>query len=104
MCSSDLIRHLEGELLHLVRDALSEPAARDRAIFRPEATAALLAEPNATRTTLDGNALWQVALLELWLQSLPTPGTPAGTSAVTSTATAADLSAAEAPNTFEAPP
>ncbi|GAB97028.1 asparagine synthase (glutamine-hydrolyzing) [Kineosphaera limosa] len=98
------IRHLEGELLHLVRDALSEPAARDRAIFRPEATAALLAEPNATRTTLDGNALWQVALLELWLQSLPTPGTPAGTSAVTSTATAADLSAAEAPNTFEAPP
>lgn len=68
------IRHLEGDLLTLVSDALHSQAARDRGIFRPEALAGMLASPNDTRTTLDGNALWQVALLELWLQTLPTPG------------------------------
>ena len=31
---------------------------------------ALLDAPNDTRTTLGANALWQVALLELWLQSM----------------------------------
>lgn len=79
------IRHLEGELLDLVRDALGSAAARERGIFRPEAVAGLLADPNANRTTLDGNALWQVALLELWLQALPGPGT-AGVTAPTGTA------------------
>lgn len=63
------IRHLEGAVLDLVRDG--SRAARERGVFRPEAVSALLADPNATRTTLDGNTLWQVALLELWLQSLP---------------------------------
>jgi asparagine synthase (glutamine-hydrolysing) len=29
----------------------------------------MLADPNTTRTTLGSNALWQLALLELWLQS-----------------------------------
>ena len=28
----------------------------------------LLAEPNEHQTTLEGNKLWQVALLELWLE------------------------------------
>ena len=28
----------------------------------------LLADPNTTRTTLGSNALWQLALLEMWLQ------------------------------------
>lgn len=63
------IRHLEGEVLDLVRDTLGAQAARDRAIFRDEPVAALLADPNTTRTTLGSNELWQVAMLELWLQS-----------------------------------
>lgn len=71
------IRHLEGELLDMVRDTLTSRAARDRAIFRPEAVDELLARPNDIRTTLDGNALWQVALLEMWLQALPTGGSDA---------------------------
>jgi asparagine synthase (glutamine-hydrolysing) len=29
---------------------------------------AMLADPNAHRTNLDGSTLWQVGLLELWLQ------------------------------------
>jgi asparagine synthase (glutamine-hydrolysing) len=64
------IRHLSGQLLGEVRDALAAPAARERGLFRPEYVQALLAAPNTTRTTLDANALWQVGLLELWLQQL----------------------------------
>ncbi|BBH63961.1 asparagine synthetase B [Actinoplanes sp. OR16] len=62
------IRHLEGTMLEKVRDALSAPAARDRALFRPAYVEALLADPNTPRTTLGANQLWQLALLEMWLQ------------------------------------
>ncbi|MEU8658442.1 N-acetylglutaminylglutamine amidotransferase [Actinoplanes philippinensis] len=62
------IRHLEGPVLDMVRDALHAPAARDRALFRPEYVDALLADPNTPRTTLGANQLWQLALLEMWLQ------------------------------------
>ena len=29
----------------------------------------MLRDPNAHRTNLDGSTLWQLGLLELWLQS-----------------------------------
>ncbi|HWS32815.1 MAG TPA: N-acetylglutaminylglutamine amidotransferase [Actinoplanes sp.] len=64
------IRHLEGPMLDLVRDVLHTPAARDRALFRPDYVEALLADPNTPRTTLGANQLWQLALLEMWLQQL----------------------------------
>jgi asparagine synthase (glutamine-hydrolysing) len=64
------IRQLSGPYLDRVRDALMDPAAKTRNLFRPEAVATMLAEPNATRTTLGSNALWQLALLEMWLQQL----------------------------------
>ena len=63
------IRQLEGEYLALARDALLDPVARDRGLFRPAVVEAMLAAPNETRTTLGSNALWQLALLELWLQA-----------------------------------
>jgi asparagine synthase (glutamine-hydrolysing) len=62
------IRHLEGPMLEKVRDALSAPAARDRGLFRPDYVESLLADPNTPRTTLGANQLWQLALLEMWLQ------------------------------------
>ncbi|MGA5304801.1 N-acetylglutaminylglutamine amidotransferase [Nucisporomicrobium flavum] len=62
------IRHLEGPMLELVRDALHAPAARARGLFRKEYVDALLADPNTARTTLGANQLWQLALLEMWLQ------------------------------------
>jgi asparagine synthase (glutamine-hydrolysing) len=62
------IRQLEGPYLDRVRAALSDPAARRRGLFRDEAVRGMLADPNATRTTLGSNALWQLALLEMWLQ------------------------------------
>jgi asparagine synthase (glutamine-hydrolysing) len=62
------IRHLSGELLGDVRDALFSRAARERGLFRREYVDDLLSDPNKHRTTLDANALWQLGLLELWLQ------------------------------------
>jgi asparagine synthase (glutamine-hydrolysing) len=62
------IRHLEGAMLEKVRDALFAPAARARGLFRPEYVDALLKDPNTPRTTLGANQLWQLALLEMWLQ------------------------------------
>jgi asparagine synthase (glutamine-hydrolysing) len=64
------IRHLDGPVLDLVRDALACDAARSRGLYRPEAVKRLLAAPNETRTTLGSNALWQLAVLEMWLQSM----------------------------------
>jgi asparagine synthase (glutamine-hydrolysing) len=62
------IRHLEGPMLDMVREALHAPAARARGLFRTEYVDALLADPNTARTTLGANQLWQLALLEMWLQ------------------------------------
>jgi asparagine synthase (glutamine-hydrolysing) len=64
------IRHLHGEVLEMVRDALTNDAARARGLYRPETVDALLAAPNETRTTLGSNALWQLAVLEMWLQGM----------------------------------
>ncbi|MEU7619185.1 N-acetylglutaminylglutamine amidotransferase [Micromonospora rifamycinica] len=63
------LTHLEGKLLDRVRDALSAPQARRRDLFRADYVTALLAEPNAELTPLNGNKLWQLGLLEMWLQS-----------------------------------
>jgi asparagine synthase (glutamine-hydrolysing) len=62
------IRHLEGPMLERVREALYAPSARARGLFRKEYVDALLADPNTPRTTLGANQLWQLALLEMWLQ------------------------------------
>jgi asparagine synthase (glutamine-hydrolysing) len=63
------IRHLEGPLLERVRDALHTQAARDRHLFRADYVSMLFERPNEVRTTLGSNVLWQLGLLELWLQS-----------------------------------
>ena len=63
------LKHLEGPYLNLVKSALLAPAARERGIFRKEYIDKLLGEPNDHSTRLGSNKLWQIALLELWLQS-----------------------------------
>jgi asparagine synthase (glutamine-hydrolysing) len=63
------ITHLEGKVLGLVRDALESDAARERGLFRPDYVHALLDAPNEELTPLRGNKLWQLGLLELWLQN-----------------------------------
>jgi asparagine synthase (glutamine-hydrolysing) len=62
------LSHLDGPVLELARDALSSEQVERRAIFDPAYVEILLADPNGHQTTLEGNTLWQVALLELWLR------------------------------------
>jgi asparagine synthase (glutamine-hydrolysing) len=63
------LKYLGGPYLELVRDALSAPAARHRGLFAPAYLSALFADPAAHITPLRGSELWQVGLLELWLQT-----------------------------------
>ncbi|MEU0289244.1 N-acetylglutaminylglutamine amidotransferase [Streptomyces sp. NPDC006147] len=63
------IRHMAGPVLQRVRDTLNAPEARARGVFREEYVAELLAAPDAHRTRRGANTLWQVALLETWLQA-----------------------------------
>ncbi|BCL15740.1 asparagine synthetase B [Micromonospora sagamiensis] len=63
------LTHLEGKVLDRVRDALHAPEARRRDLFRADYVDALLTDPNAELTPLNGNKLWQLGLLEMWLQS-----------------------------------
>ncbi|WP_018829796.1 N-acetylglutaminylglutamine amidotransferase [Salinispora tropica] len=63
------LTHLEGKLLDRVRDALSAPEAHRRGLYRTDYVNALLDDPNAELTPLNGNKLWQLGLLEMWLQS-----------------------------------
>jgi asparagine synthase (glutamine-hydrolysing) len=67
------IRHLEGDLYALVRSALTSRVAQQRGLFEPAFIDKLLDEPNALRSNLGVNALWQAGLLELWLQEQQIP-------------------------------
>ena len=62
-----LLSHLAGPVLDYVTDALTTPQARGRGVFNPAYIDRLLADPNGQLTTLEGNRLWQIALLEIWL-------------------------------------
>lgn len=61
--------YVRGPYLEMMRDILGSQAARNRGLFRPEYVQKLLANPEQHITRLKGSALWQVALLELWLQT-----------------------------------
>jgi asparagine synthase (glutamine-hydrolysing) len=63
------LKYLRGPYLDLVRDALSSPAAKGRGLFRQEYVDRLLAAPEEHLTPLRGSKLWQLGLLELWLQA-----------------------------------
>ncbi|MEX0899960.1 MAG: N-acetylglutaminylglutamine amidotransferase [Gammaproteobacteria bacterium] len=62
------LKHLEGAYLDMVRSALQSPAAQQRGLFQRAYVDELLSAPNAQLTPLRGSKLWQLALLELWLQ------------------------------------
>jgi asparagine synthase (glutamine-hydrolysing) len=66
------LTYLRGPFLDLVREALHAPAAKERALFEPdyvERLLAMAAHDQEELTPLRGNVLWQLGLLELWLQS-----------------------------------
>ena len=60
----------KGRTCERVRDALTDPAARAPRAVPPAAVERTAGRPRTpTRTTLGSNALWQLGLLEMWLQS-----------------------------------
>ena len=60
--------HLETDAVGLLRDALHDPRARRRGLFRPDHVEELLGEPDRL-TRLRYNQLWELGVLELWLQA-----------------------------------
>ncbi len=62
------LKYIDGPYLEMVRDALTSQAARERGLFREDYLETLFAAPTEHITPLRGSELWQVALLEMWLQ------------------------------------
>lgn len=62
------LKYIDGPYLEMVRDALTSQPAQERGLFRKEYLDRLFADPASHITKLRGSELWQVALLELWLQ------------------------------------
>lgn len=63
------LKYLRGAYLQKVRQILAQPAARQRGLFQAEYVAQLLDQPEDHITPLRGSKLWQIALLEFWLQT-----------------------------------
>jgi len=62
------LKYLEGEYLAFVKGILAQPAARQRGLFRDDYLNLLMQNPKQHITPLRGSKVWQIALLELWLQ------------------------------------
>jgi asparagine synthase (glutamine-hydrolysing) len=63
-----ILKYIDGPVLAMIRETLATRRARERGLFRAAEVQRLLAEPAQHLTPLRGSMLWQVALLELWLQ------------------------------------
>ena len=62
------LKYIQGPYLDLVRDALTSQPARERGLFDTAYLERLFADPTGHITPLRGSELWQIGLLELWLQ------------------------------------
>jgi len=63
------LKYLRGPSLDFVRDALNSEACRTRGLLKRDRIEQLLDDPHAHLTPLKGSKLWQVASLEVWLQT-----------------------------------
>ena len=63
------LKYIQGSTLDMVRDTLTSQKARERGLFNEAYLDRLFADPTSAITPLRGSELWQVALLEMWLQS-----------------------------------
>ena len=63
------LKYIQGDYLDMVRDALTSQPARDRGLFAQSYLDQLFDDPVSHITPLRGSELWQVALLEMWLQT-----------------------------------
>jgi asparagine synthase (glutamine-hydrolysing) len=63
------LKYIRGPFLEFVRDVLNAPRARQRGIFNRAYIDRLLSNPVGELTPKGHSKLWQVALLECWLQT-----------------------------------
>ena len=63
------LKYLNGRSLAFVKDALNSGAAKHRGLFRRRYIDKLLDAPMENLTPLRGSKLWQLAALEVWLQT-----------------------------------
>ncbi len=63
------LKYLRGTYLDWVKETLAAPAAQARGLFQQDYVDTLLTNPAEHITPLRGSKLWQVALLETWLQT-----------------------------------
>jgi asparagine synthase (glutamine-hydrolysing) len=62
------LKYIQGEYLDFVRGILDSDRAKQRRLFQQDYVKQLLDEPSAHITPLRGSKLWQITLLEYWLQ------------------------------------
>jgi asparagine synthase (glutamine-hydrolysing) len=62
------LKYIQGEYLDFVRGVLDSDRARGRTLFQRNYIDRLLANPGDHITPLRGSKLWQITLLEYWLQ------------------------------------
>jgi asparagine synthase (glutamine-hydrolysing) len=62
------VSNLDGEVLHHVVDVLRSPEAKSRGLFEAGYVDALLADPEL-RFAAQGDRLWHLGVLEMWLQA-----------------------------------
>ncbi|GAB6054202.1 N-acetylglutaminylglutamine amidotransferase [Magnetospira thiophila] len=62
------LKYIEGPYLEMVKDFLHSDRCQSRNLFQGGYVDSLLADPKSHITPLRGSKLWQVALLEMWLQ------------------------------------
>lgn len=62
------LKYIQGEYLDFVKQILTSKKARERGIIQNSYVDTLLDAPQQHITPLKGSKLWQIALLEYWLQ------------------------------------
>jgi asparagine synthase (glutamine-hydrolysing) len=62
------LKYIRGPFLKFARDVLNQPAARARGLFRRDYVNRLLSNPEEELTPKGHSKLWQIVLLESWLQ------------------------------------
>ncbi len=63
------LKYIRGQFFDFVRGALDAPQARQRGLFNRAYVDRLLADPEGELTPKGHSKLWQIALLECWLQT-----------------------------------
>ena len=62
------LKYLRGQFYEMAKDAVTNSMATRRNLFQSKMVKSLLQSPEEHITPLRGSKLWQIALLELWLQ------------------------------------